>query len=238
MSNNLYEILWVGKTATKDEIKKAYRKKAMEHHPDRNKWNKDSEEMFKKVNEAYDILSDDNKKKQYDMFGSTSNSNPFGWATGWNYYSSNPFWAWWFSWFEDLFWNMWAKWWSSSSFEFNLEDLFWDINSQSNSKRRTTNKKTEEKKEETLDFEKTYEVPIFDLIIWCKIEVTGVYGQKAKLTIPANTKPWTKFRVKDFWKSEANKKWNLIIKIEAKMPKTISDVDLQMLKTIRDNVGY
>jgi DnaJ-class molecular chaperone len=76
------------------------------------------------------------------------------------------------------------------------------------------------------------------LILGCKIEVTGVYWQKAKLTIPANTKPWTRFRVKDFWKSEGTRKWNLIIKVEAVMPKTISDVDLQMLKVIRDNVGY
>jgi DnaJ-class molecular chaperone len=74
--------------------------------------------------------------------------------------------------------------------------------------------------------------------LWCKIEVTWVYGQKAKLTIPPKTNPWTKFRVKDFWKSEWSKKWNLIIKVEARMPKTISEVDLQLLKTIRDNVGY
>jgi DnaJ-class molecular chaperone len=41
----------------------------------------------------------------------------------------------------------------------------------------------------TLDFEKIYEVPVFDMILGCKIEVTGVYAQKAKLTIPAGTKP-------------------------------------------------
>lgn len=239
MSNDLYEILWVSKTATKEEIKKAYRKKAMQHHPDRNKWNKESEEMFKKVNEAYEVLSDDTKRQQYDMFGSTW-SNPFSWWWGW-YSSWNPFAGAdfsWFSWFEDLFGSAWRWWARSSSFEFDLEDLFWWF-SWENTRRRTTSKKPEpEKKEESLDFEKTYEIPIFDLIIWAKIEVTWVYGQKAKLTIPANTKPWTKFRVKSFWKSEGNKKWNLIVKVEAKMPKSISDVDLQMLKSIRDNVGY
>jgi DnaJ-class molecular chaperone len=127
-------------------------------------------------------------------------------------------------------------WWKSSKFEFNLDDLFWDINS--HKKRTYTKRKTETKKEETLDFEKTYEVPIFDLILGSKIEISGIYWQKAKLTIPPKTKPWTKFRVKDFWKSEGSKKWNLIIRVEAIMPKTISDVDLQLLKTIRDNVGY
>jgi len=49
-----------------------------------------------------------------------------------------------------------------------------------------------------LDFEKSYEVPVFDLILGCKIEVSGVYGQKAKLTIPAGTKPGARFRVKEF----------------------------------------
>lgn len=231
MSNNFYEILWVSKNASSEEIKKAYRKKAMQYHPDRNKWNKGAEETFKKVNQAYEVLSDDKKRKQYDMFwsagnnpfssySSTSSWNPFEWFSG--------FWD-----FEDLFWNMW---WKSSKFEFNLDDLFWDINS--HKKRTYTKRKTETKKEETLDFEKTYEVPIFDLILGSKIEISGIYWQKAKLTIPPKTKPWTKFRVKDFWKSEGSKKWNLIIRVEAIMPKTISDVDLQLLKTIRDNVGY
>lgn len=225
MSNNLYEVLWVSKTASKEEIKKAYKKKAMEYHPDRNKNNPNAEEMFKKVNSAYDTLSDDNKRKQYDMFWSTSSS----WFWWWN-----PFW-WTSGWFEDIFSNMW---WSSrnrsSWFEFNIEDLFWNMwwtkSSSKNYK--------QEKKEENLDFEKVYEVPVFDLILWCKIEVSWVYWQKAKLKIPSNTKPWSKFRIKDFWKSEWSKKWNLIVKIEALMPKNISEVDLQLLERIRENVWY
>lgn len=225
MSNNYYDILWVGKWASQDEIKKAYRKKAMEYHPDRNKWDKSAEEKFKEINSAYDTLWDEKKKKQYDMF----------WAAWWSQFwgSWNPFWWWWF---EDIFSNMWWKSrWSSSWFEFNIEDLFWGM--WWNSRRQTKNYE-EPKKEETLDFEKTYEIPIFDLILGCKIEVSWVYWQKATLKIPANTKPWSKFRVKDFWKSENNKKWNLIVKIDAKMPKNISDVDLQMLNVIRENVGY
>lgn len=229
MSNDLYEVLWVNKNSTKDEIKKAYKKKAMEYHPDRNRNNPNAEEMFKKINSAYDTLSDDNKRKQYDMFWNTWSS----WFWGWN-----PFWwwAWWFSWFEDIFSNMW---WSSKSknswFEFNIEDLFWWMWWNTRTSR---NSSTQEKKEENLDFEKIYEVPVFDLILWCKIEVSWVYWQKAKLKIPANTKPWSKFRVKEFWKSEWTRKWNLIVKIEALMPKNISEVDLQLLERIRENVWY
>lgn len=229
--SNFYDVLWVNKNATQDEIKKAYRKKAMEYHPDRNKWDNQAEAKFKEVNQAYDTLWDDQKRKQYDMFGSTW-GNPFGWA-GWASYSSAGF-----GWFEDLFGWMWWAWRAQSWwFEFNFEDLFggmgWNAQSQ-----RTNTKQETTKQPESLDFEKTYEVPVFDLILWCKIEVKWVYGQTAKLKIPASTKPGSKFRVKWFWKKESGKEWNLIVKVEALMPKNISDVDMSMLERIRENIGY
>ncbi len=66
-----YKILDVNKNATKDEIKKAYRKQALKFHPDRNKGDKAAEEKFKQANEAYAVLSDDEKRQQYDTYGST-----------------------------------------------------------------------------------------------------------------------------------------------------------------------
>jgi curved DNA-binding protein len=65
-----YSILEIEKTATIEEIKKSYRKLAMKYHPDRNKGDKEAEEKFKKINEAYSVLSDEQKRKQYDMYGS------------------------------------------------------------------------------------------------------------------------------------------------------------------------
>jgi len=64
-----YEILGVGKSASTDEIKKAYRKVAMQYHPDRNPGDKSAEEKFKEAAEAYEILSDADKKAQYDRYG-------------------------------------------------------------------------------------------------------------------------------------------------------------------------
>lgn len=64
-----YAILGVEKTASKDDIKKAYRKLAKQHHPDTNKGNKASEDKFKDISEAYEVLGDDEKRKKYDMFG-------------------------------------------------------------------------------------------------------------------------------------------------------------------------
>lgn len=64
-----YEVLGISKSATLDEIKSAYRKKAKEFHPDLNKDNPNAEEKFKEVQEAYSVLSDENKRKMYDQYG-------------------------------------------------------------------------------------------------------------------------------------------------------------------------
>ena len=69
MKKDFYEILGVSKSASQDEIKKAYRKVAMQYHPDRNPGDKASEEKFKEAAEAYEILSDTDKRGQYDRFG-------------------------------------------------------------------------------------------------------------------------------------------------------------------------
>ncbi|KOA21243.1 chaperone protein DnaJ [Clostridium homopropionicum DSM 5847] len=77
-NKNFYDVLGIPKGASEDEIKKAYRKLAMQYHPDRNQGNKEAEEKFKDINEAYQVLSDPQKKAQYDQFGTTDFSGAGG----------------------------------------------------------------------------------------------------------------------------------------------------------------
>jgi molecular chaperone DnaJ len=73
-----YEVLGVQKNATKDEIKKAYRKQAIKFHPDKNPGNKEAEEKFKEAAEAYEVLSNDEKRARYDQYGHAGMGNNFG----------------------------------------------------------------------------------------------------------------------------------------------------------------
>src|SRR5262245_47132416 len=109
MPRDYYEILGVKRDASEDEIKKAYRKLAREYHPDRNPGDKQAEVRFKEVQEAYDVLSDKDKRTNFDRFGTAEpgggfpggrggrGPQGFNWGSGGGFQEVDP------SQFSDLF---------------------------------------------------------------------------------------------------------------------------------------
>jgi molecular chaperone DnaJ len=85
MAKDYYASLGVSKSANEDEIKKAYRKLAMQYHPDKNPGNKEAEEKFKEISEAYAVLSDPDKRKKYDTYGSADDMGGFGGSGGFDF---------------------------------------------------------------------------------------------------------------------------------------------------------
>lgn len=95
-----YEILGVNKSATQEEIKKAYRTLAFKYHPDRNPGDKTAEEKFKEISAAYNTLGDEAKRRQYDTYGTAEeNTAYYRPRSDYGNYSANPFEN------EDIFWQ-------------------------------------------------------------------------------------------------------------------------------------
>jgi molecular chaperone DnaJ len=233
MSKKYYETLGVSSSATEAEIKKAYKKLAMQYHPDRNKWDKKAEARFKEINEAYQILGDKEKKKNYDQFWSAEwnpfggmGSNPFGgWrqgASGWAHFGG----------FEDIFSQFGGSWGRNQSFEFDLWDIFGGWGGQ-NTRSRT--QREEPKKEiPNLDVTETVEIPLLNFLSENSISVKTVYGKSLTLKVKAGTKPGTKFKITGKWRTIDGDTGDMYVIVEAKMPTLPLDPTVErMIEAIR-----
>lgn len=233
MNKNYYDILGVSKSASEAEIKKAYKKKAMEYHPDRNKWDKTAEKKFKEINEAYQTLSDTTKKKNYDQFGSAE-GNPFG-GMGWGgWYSGGGYTGWWFGGFEDIFSQFGNGGRQTSGIEFDLGDILggmWGWG------RRTRNPEPEEKKEiPNLDVTETVEIPFLDFLYDRSINIRTVYGKNLSLKVKAGTKPGTKYKISGKWRIMDGKTWDMYVIVDAKMPRDIPKNLMPMIDALRSQL--
>ncbi len=190
-----YKILGVDKSATQDEIKKAYRKLAMKHHPDRNAGNKSSEEKFKEITEANEVLSDPEKRKKYDTLGSN-----------WNQYRNTGGQG-----FDDFYTHFGGGRRSSgSTYEFNgdLGDIFGGMGggfsdffesffggSGKGFGGRTQQQKT------AIDVEANMNVTLEDVFVGSEKQIS-VEGKKLKIKINPGTKDGQKLRLKGLGRSK------------------------------------
>ncbi len=208
MKKDYYSILWVTKWSSDADIKKAYKKLAMQWHPDRHQGDKKAEEKFKEINEAYQILSDSKKRQQYDTFGTADFSGMGGGGQGFGDFD--------FSNLGDIFGNMGWRRASSQWFEFDLGDLFGGFGGH-----RSTHSTGRHTSPEDLDIIQTVEIPLWDILLGTKLSLE-VGGSSFRVTVPACTKPGTRLKVSGKGKKSGRKVWDLYLKIEARMPKKLT----------------
>jgi len=215
MKKDYYDTLWVTKWTSAADIKKAYKKLAMQWHPDRHQGDKKAETKFKEINEAYQTLSDTKKKQQYDTFGN-ADFNP--WAGSGSRQQSAGFD------FGDIFGNAsrgQTRGWSQS-FEFDLGDIFGTWGRKASSRSAAY--------EENLDMEQSVELPIWDFLLGTKISVDSPYSGKFRVTVPECTKPWTRLKVTGKGRTSGKKVGNLYLKLDARMPSKLTIQQRELLE--------
>lgn len=236
MNKNYYDILGVSKTASDTEVKKAYKKKALEYHPDRNKGDKKAETKFKEINEAYQTLGDKEKKKNYDQFGSAE-ANPFG-NNQWNPFSWGAR-TWWRAGgstdYEDIFSGFGGGARQTGGFQFDIGDLFGGWATRWWSERYNQNHQDEEEKHiEHLDVTKTLEIPFLDFLYGTTLDIETVYSRHLSLKVKPGTKPGTKYKISGKWRTTGGRTGDMFVIVDAKMPRLPLDPTVEkMLDAIR-----
>ncbi len=201
-----YDILGVSKNAPVEEIKRAYRKLALEHHPDRG----GDQEKFKEINEAYQVLSDPQKRAQFDQFGHAA----FGGASGAG--------AGGFGGFEGFRREGGAQGFDSSGFEFNfgggLGDIFGDLFSQAFS-----------------TVQAVVEISPAQAVLGDSLHIS-VGGQKITLEIPPGTQDETQFRFRGAGrKTRSGARGDLILSVRIKIPQRLSREEKELWQELKEH---
>ncbi len=191
MSKDYYKILGVDKSASQDDIKKAFRKLAHEHHPDKNKGNETASAKFKEASEAYSILSDENKRKQYDTFGSAGPSMGGGQGGYGGFNPGQGFGGFDFSQFTGA---------NGQSFEFDLSDIFGEFFGGGRRPKRGKNI--------TVDIQITFKESIFGV----KKEV-NIQKEKLEVNIPSGIESGQGLKISGKGEEGQGGKGDLIVRI-------------------------
>jgi len=182
-----YKILGVDKSASQDEIKKAYRKLAMKYHPDRNQDNKKAEEKFKQITEANEVLSDPDKRKKYDTLGSN-----------WKQYQSQG------QGFEDFYSHFGSGGkgpvGAQYSYSGNLDDLFGNISGfsdffESFGRSGSAGRQHSRRSRKGQDFEATLYIPLVEAYNGATKEIS-IGGKRVRIKIAPGTKDGKRLRLK------------------------------------------
>ena len=207
MSRDYYNILGVSKGSSKEEIKKAYRKLAMKYHPDRNP-GKQAEQKFKEASEAYEVLSDDKKRGQYDQYG--KGFNDFQRTGGANF--SNV---------EDILKEMFGN--GGSPF-----GNFFGGGSRGGGFGGFSSHGFGGRSYQPRDMNVVQELPLTKLLLGCTLRVGTPSGKKLDLNIKKGTKPGTKMRLR----GQASGGGDIIIELKSKVPTHISGKAEQLLREL------
>ncbi|MEK7460903.1 MAG: DnaJ domain-containing protein [Patescibacteria group bacterium] len=207
MAKDYYQVLGVAKSASPEEIKKAYRKLALEHHPDRA--GQEAEGKFKEVNEAYQVLSDPKKRANYDQFGSAegpSGFGGFGGGGGGGFSGSINV--------EDLFGGGGGR---RGGFGFgNLSDLFEDVMGQAMSQ-----------------VQLEVGVHLSDLLLGNTLKLRGPAGDELDLKIPAGTQPGTTFRFPGKGTQHRRGRGDLFLTVRLDWPRKLTKDQEKILEDLR-----